>query len=530
MRNLTIARRLSLGFGSLLAVLLFVSGLTTLTFLAIKENLEVLTAQSMPQFKTLAQVEPLVWRNQLNVVRHIEATSLEGKQDFEKRIAVTHDELTALYGRLERLVDATQRPAFVRLKDARELYARERERVLELSRASRTEEARAHYANVVQPSFESYAGIVTELVESSEGVAAGSLATISREIRSGAYVVYAVAGAGILLAGVAAFLIARQINRTLLGMAEMLSAGSQQIVAAASQVSGSAQTLAEGASEQAASLEETSAATEELAGMTRRNAESSASAQQTAEKTRSAVEHGAECARQLTQAMEKMNRSSAEVKNIIKTIDEIAFQTNILALNAAVEAARAGEAGAGFAVVADEVRNLAQRSAVAAKESAAKIEAATQSSTEGNRLSSEVTANLASISEQIRELARHVQEVATASVEQSKGVGEINSALSQMDKTTQGNAAAAEESAAAAEELNAQAHELDQVVSSLRTLVGGGASAPGANPRPRRDVFAAPSGVSEPAHRRRVTPELPPPPAAPVAPAAAGSQSGWWEN
>ncbi|MDR3459531.1 MAG: methyl-accepting chemotaxis protein, partial [Verrucomicrobiae bacterium] len=147
--------------------------------------------------------------------------------------------------------------------------------------------------------------------------------------------------------------------------------------------------------------------------------------------------------------------------------------TNILALNAAVEAARAGEAGMGFAVVADEVRNLAQRSAQAAKETAAKIEGAIVNTGQGVEISAKVVQALNEIVIKVRQVDELVAEVAGASREQTDGITQINKAVGQMDKVTQSNAATAEESAASAEELNAQAMTMKQSVNELLQLVGG---------------------------------------------------------
>ncbi|WP_334319470.1 methyl-accepting chemotaxis protein, partial [Termitidicoccus mucosus] len=176
----------------------------------------------------------------------------------------------------------------------------------------------------------------------------------------------------------------------------------------------------------------------------------------------------------MTAAMKEIEASSAGVAKIIKTIDEIAFQTNILALNAAVEAARAGEAGAGFAVVAEEVRNLAQRSAQSAQETAVNIDTAVSKTRHGVELSEKVAESLEQIVGKIRQVDELAAEVATASREQAQGIEQANTAVSQMDKVTQSNAASAEESASASEELNAQADQLKSAAQALLQIINGG--------------------------------------------------------
>jgi CHASE3 domain sensor protein len=229
----------------------------------------------------------------------------------------------------------------------------------------------------------------------------------------------------------AAVPLVRGINRLLKSLSLSLDDGARQVTSAAGQVSASSQSLAEGANEQAAALEETSSSLEEMASMTKRNAENSQKANDLAKQARSAADKGAGDMQAMSDAMTAIKTSSDGIAKIIKTIDEIAFQTNILALNAAVEAARAGEAGMGFAVVADEVRNLAQRSAQAAKETAAMIEGAIGKTGQGVEISRKVLETLNEIVTKVRQVDELVSEVAGASREQTQGITQISSAVGQ---------------------------------------------------------------------------------------------------
>jgi methyl-accepting chemotaxis protein len=299
------------------------------------------------------------------------------------------------------------------------------------------------------------------------------LATRVSAFRHNRLLSYSGIGVTFAMVAVVIWFIARRLNKSLDAISLNLNSGAEQVVSAASQVSSASQTLAEGSSEQAASIEETSASLEEMSSMTKRNSENSQKANDLAKQARIAADKGVGDMQAMSAAMEAIKVSSDDIAKIIKTIDEIAFQTNILALNAAVEAARAGEAGMGFAVVADEVRNLAQRSAQAAKETAAKIEGAIGKTAQGVQISGKVAEALNEIVTKARQVDELAAEVASASREQTQGITQINTAVSQMDKVIQSNAANAEECAAASQELNAQAETMKKSVVKLLQLVGG---------------------------------------------------------
>lgn len=277
----------------------------------------------------------------------------------------------------------------------------------------------------------------------------------------------------IVLGLLLAFIIIRSITKPINRVVEGLSEGAQQVASASNQLSATSQQLAEGNSEQAASIEETSSTLEEASSMVQQNSENTKQAAQLAGQAKNAADKGNAEMQEMMTSMSEIKKSSDQIAKIIKVIDEIAFQTNILALNAAVEAARAGDAGMGFAVVAEEVRNLAQRSAQAAKDTAAIIESNIELSEKGVNVAKKVGESLAEITLQAKKVNELMDEIAAASQEQSQGISQINKAITQMEKVTQMNASNAEESASASEELSAQAENMKEIVGQLIRLVNG---------------------------------------------------------
>jgi hypothetical protein len=263
----------------------------------------------------------------------------------------------------------------------------------------------------------------------------------------------------------------RKLQRTLNDLSHNLGDNAKQLVEIAGEITASSKTLADSASEQATSVEETSASLEELAGMSKNNADSATSVTSLVKDTKLAAENGEREMSGLASAMTSLQTSSKDIAQIVRTIDEIAFQTNILALNAAVEAARAGETGAGFAVVADEVRSLAQRSAKAAKETSSQIESAISNAEKGAAISAKVCDILRDIAARVRQIDESAVQVASSSKEQNMGVRQISSAIVQIDNATQKNAASAEESASVAVELDNQARHLEATVTTLAIMV-----------------------------------------------------------
>jgi methyl-accepting chemotaxis protein len=356
---------------------------------------------------------------------------------------------------------------------------------------------RAEVANEVLALAQALAKVGIDQTSASSQTSSKSLSTTSRLLLIGLSIA-AVLGAAI------AIVITRSITKPITAVTTALSLGSEQTASAAGQVSSTSQSLAEGSSEQAASIEETSSSLQELSSMTQRNTVSAQKVNDLAKQARSAADVGVADMRQMSSAMDAIRASGDEIAKIIKTIDEIAFQTNILALNAAVEAARAGEAGMGFAVVADEVRSLAQRSAEASKETASKIAGSITKTQLGVDLSTKVAKALDEIAARAREVDELASEVSSASVQQTAGIEQISQAVGEMDKVTQSNAAGAEECASAAEELSAQAAELNGAVDQLKRMVNGNsastaASSPVDSSAFARRTAAAPKAAVSPA-------------------------------
>ena len=347
------------------------------------------------------------------------------------------------------------------------------ESLLDVLHSQGVDKAKEIYKHNYEPARARYESLLRSVAEAAEQEAGAASARVdAANQRSLAWIAGALI-AGISFVAVQLICMTRRLTRELEAVASKLASSACATAGDAERLSSSSRHLADGASQQAASLEESSASLEEMSSMTRRNAEHSQLAKQLSGETRAAAEAGASDVEQMNAAMDEVRRSGDGISKIIRTIDEIAFQTNILALNASVEAARAGEAGLGFAVVADEVRSLAHRSAQAARETADKISDSVSKTERGVALSGRVASSLGEIVGKARRVDELVGDIAAASHEQSSGIQNTTEAIRQIDTLTQRATASAEENASAAEALHHQVASLQEAAAQLRALIHG---------------------------------------------------------
>ncbi len=384
----------------------------------------------------------------------------EAKKTFAEMKQLTHSaELHALMRDLEEMDDKKLRPIDTR--------------VLESMGEGKADAARDIYFKEYEPIRARYEATLRKLGDAAEQAAATEARRMEEVNQRFLTRIITVFGIGFLVVALIMLAVIRHVHSRLSATTALLEREATTTGRSSAVLSSSSRELAHGVSEVVRELDETGASLREVVGMTVQNAKTCANANQLAKQARAVAEKGASDMGRMSQALDDIKTASAGISNIIKTIDTIAFQTNILALNAAVEAARAGEAGLGFAVVADEVRRLAQRSAQAARETTQQIQDSIEKSERGVLLGSQITQNFTDIMTQTRSVEELVADIATASQTQSERLSGVDGAVQRMEATTHGNAEAAERGAAATEELSGQAETLTHAVRTLRSLLDG---------------------------------------------------------
>ena len=467
--------RISLGFVALTLFSLLLGGVSLWRILDINRSVVVVSSNLLPSVVALNRViqsnftmMKILRRGVLNA----DASAGTGAGDeaaFASATAVG-EKASLEYESL--LSDEEDGRLFSLAKTARQQFIARSDELLGRLREGAIDAARDTLRDGVDPALDACVAAFNDTIDYNIKLTQRAAAVASDKVVASFWLIGGALAAATLLGSLLGAVIIGTAKRSLGMLSTALENGATQTSLASGQLATASQLLAEGCSEQGSAVAETSASLEEMSAMIRSTADNADKAKAFANQARAAAQTGVSTMGAMNEAMAAIEASSAEVAQIVKNIDEIAFQTNILALNAAVEAARAGEAGAGFAVVADEVRSLAQRSAAAAKQTAEKIEASIASSRRGSASCDRVGASLEEIMQKVMAADGLVAEIATAAKEQAQGIQQVGVAMTEMDKVTQSNSAGAEQSASAAEELKAQARTLQQTVQVLQALAG----------------------------------------------------------
>ncbi|WP_202729985.1 methyl-accepting chemotaxis protein [Achromobacter xylosoxidans] len=508
--NLSIGTRLTLGFGTVLALLLALTGLSQYELTHIGGINRAITEQTWAKANAINIIDVTTRANARANLELIVNTDPRTAETLFARIDTnrkTIDQALETLRPLFRTDDERQKLRL--LEDVRGRYVKSFQGVGALLKRGERDAARQRLLEETLPLLDGLQDRVIEIsrIQSAEMVDAG--ADSQRVIDNAGMLNLILSGLAVVLGGLFAWRVSKSITAPLAqavsvaetvargdlgqpihavtrdetgrllralhdmqdklaGAVRTIRAGSETISSAAGQIAAGNTDLSSRTEEQAASLEETAASMEELASTVKQNADNARQANQLAASASEVAQRGGAVVSAVVSTMGDISASSRKISEIVSVIDGIAFQTNILALNAAVEAARAGEQGKGFAVVAGEVRSLAQRSAQAAREVKTLIEVSVSKVAEGAGQAENAGTTMQEVVASVKRVTDIMGEIAAASQEQASGIEQVNRAVSQMDEVTQQNAALVEEAAAAAGSMQDQAHALVRAVGVFR--------------------------------------------------------------
>ncbi len=472
MKNMTIGKKIAGTSGILLALMALLGVICLVSVGRIMASSHSFSDTTLPLLSDMQAMTATSGDQKIAMLTHMASSHAQQMADAEAKISQQESALQESLNRLDKkIVNESDRQTIDQFKAGHQQLLSIWSKILPFSRASKHEQAFGIWTNEAIPVGSVTAQTTARLMASISNEGASNSRRLTEAAASARFWCWLILIVSVVTGGLLSFFIVTGINRALNAAVQELSQGAEQVGAAATEIASSSQSLAQGTSEQAASLEETSASSEQMTSMTRKNADNSQRCAKLMVLVDTRVATANQTLEQMVTSMKEINSSSEKISKIIKVIDEIAFQTNILALNAAVEAARAGEAGMGFAVVADEVRNLAQRSAQAAKDTAALIEESIFRSNEGSTKLTQVAEAISTITESTNQVKILVDEVNLGSQEQARGVEQISKAIVQIEQVTQRAAASSEETASASEELSAQVEAIRAIVQQLHTMV-----------------------------------------------------------
>jgi len=539
--NLSIGKRLALGFGAVSLMLVLISALSNASILRLNNGTREIVEHRIPAIEMSNRIDA-----QINIIAisvrnmMLNADPADRGQQMQA-IDNARKVMTTTLAEIEPTLMAHAESIGIlrRMEAASASYLAGADQLVKLIQAGEDEQARAYLVNELRPRLaalqEATAAELALQKQFSTAAAQDAAATYGSTIRQ----TWSLGLFALALAAGIAFWITRSITRpvaralevantvaagdltsrievttrdetgqllqALKTMNESLArtvgavrAGTDTIAVAAEQVAAGSLDLSSRTEQQAGALEETASSMEELTSTVRQNADNARQANKLAESASGVAARGGDVIHQVVDTMDEIQASSSKISDIIGVIDGIAFQTNILALNAAVEAARAGEQGRGFAVVATEVRNLAQRSAAAAKEIKVLIGDSSDKVANGSRLVAQAGATMEEIVDSVRRVTDIMAEISAASLEQTAGIEQINGAVAQMDEGTQQNAALVEETAAASNAMQEQASKLAQAVAVFRIAAGPVVEAPrsvGHAPARKRPAVSGPAAA-----------------------------------
>ncbi len=565
--DMNVSTRLATGFSIIVILLLLVAGIGSWRLQSISSAVSTMVNDVMQKERLFSDWAANTNVNGARTIAVAESSDPARQKEIQEKIKATSARITEIQASLAKLEKNSEETAlYEKVAAKRKTYTAARD-VAFKERASNEENSHKLMRVTVEPALDDYVASIKSL----SAYQAGSIASMADETKKMSYAStlwLIILGAVATLFGiVVAVIITNGVKRQLgcepshaISIANRIAAGdlsslidtqagdqtsmlhaikmmrdsiaiiinqvrsaSNLVATASNEIAAGNLDLSSRTEQQASSLEETASSMEELTSTVKQNADNARHANRLAASASDVAVKGGSVVAQVVDTMESINASSKKIADIIGVIDSIAFQTNILALNAAVEAARAGEQGRGFAVVATEVRNLAHRSAAAAREIKTLIGDSVDKVEIGTQLVDQAGATMQEIVESVKRVTDIMNEISSASAEQTSGIEQINQAIMQMDQVTQQNAALVEEAAAAAASLQYQAGNLAQVISVFNT---GDMQAPEPSLAPKHPGQVAPVVVAQPSRPRPSRNTNPP---KHVAKAPATTESEWEE-